>query len=64
MSLGDIMGQAGLEGWAEVALVLFFAVFAGIVVYLVVRGRKAWEHARRLPLDDGRPLGDREEEHR
>ena len=64
MSLSDIMSRAGLEHWATAALILFVAAFAGIVVYLVLRGRKAWEHARGLPLDDGRPLPDTEERKR
>lgn len=53
MRLSDIMSRAGLSGWAELALVIFFAVFVGIVIYVVARRRGAWERARHLPLDDG-----------
>ena len=55
MSLSDVVGAAGLTTWAEVALVIFFVVFLGIVYYVFSRRRGAWEHERHLPLDDGRP---------
>jgi len=64
VSLSDIMSQAGLSGWAEVALIVFFAAFVGIVLYLFLRRRATWEHTRRLPLDDGEPAGDREDHDR
>ena len=64
MSLSDVMGHAGLAGWAEVALVIFFAAFLGIVGYVLLRRRGAWERARRLPLDDGVPARGGEDEHR
>jgi len=53
MSLSDIMSKAGLHIWAEMALVIFFAVFVGILIYLFVRKRKSWDHTRHLPLEDG-----------
>jgi cbb3-type cytochrome oxidase subunit 3 len=53
MSLGDIMGNAGLSIFAEVALVIFFLVFVGIVIYVISWRRSKWDHQRNLPLDDG-----------
>jgi hypothetical protein len=64
VSLSDILGQAGLSSWAEVALVLFFAAFVGIVMYVVLRRRGAWERTRRLPLDDGDAAGGSEDRNR
>jgi cbb3-type cytochrome oxidase subunit 3 len=52
MSLSDIVSNAGLVFYAEVALVIFFLVFVGIVAYVVLRRRGAWERMRHLPLDD------------
>jgi cbb3-type cytochrome oxidase subunit 3 len=52
MSLSDIVGNAGLALYAQVALVIFFLVFLGIVVYVFVRRKSSWDHVRRLPLDD------------
>jgi len=53
MSLSDIMGAAGLGSWAVLGLIVSFVTFVGIVVWVFVRRRSSWEHARRLPLDDG-----------
>jgi cbb3-type cytochrome oxidase subunit 3 len=57
MSLSDIVGNAGYALYAEVALVIFFLVFLGIVTYVVLRRKGAWERARRLPLEDEPPAG-------
>jgi cbb3-type cytochrome oxidase subunit 3 len=53
MKLSDIMSAAGLSLYAEVALVLFFAAFVAIVIY-VMRGKncRRWEEARHIPLHD------------
>jgi cbb3-type cytochrome oxidase subunit 3 len=53
MSLSDIMAAAGLGSWAVLGLIVSFATFSSIVVWVLVRRRSSWEHARRLPLDDG-----------
>ena len=59
MRLSDIMSDAELTAWPEVALVIFFSVFVGIVVYVFFfRKKESWEHQRHLPLDDG--PGDRD----
>jgi cbb3-type cytochrome oxidase subunit 3 len=56
MSLSDIMSNAGFTLYAEVALVIFFLVFVGILAYVLLRRKGAWEHERHLPLDDDAPV--------
>ena len=54
MSLHDIMSAAGLTTWPEVALVICFATFVGIIVYLfIVRRNDPYDHEAALPLEDG-----------
>jgi cbb3-type cytochrome oxidase subunit 3 len=56
MSLSDIMANAGLSIYAEVALVLFMLAFLGIVWWVLRHGNTArWKQASRMPLDDGYP---------
>ena len=56
MSLSDIMGHAGLSGWAEAALILFMAAFLVIVVRTFWPGRqREMDEAARLPLEDDLP---------
>lgn len=58
MRLSDIMANAGLAGYAEVALVLFFLAFLAIVIRTFWPGRRReLEAASRMPLDDERPTG-------
>lgn len=52
MSLTDIMSNARLEWFAEVALVLFAVAFASILIRTLLRSRSEIEHAAHLPLDD------------
>ena len=54
MKLSDIMSAAGLAIYAEIALVIFFVVFL-LVVWRVLRGKREWQRARYLPLDDSPP---------
>ena len=56
MRLSDIMSHSGLSGYAIVAMVLFIIAFGGIV-WKVFQGSRheEYEHARRLPLEDGTP---------
>ena len=56
MSLRDIVSNAGATLYAEIALVIFFVIFVGIVVYVVVRRKGAWEHQRHLPLNHDEPV--------
>ena len=64
MSLRDIVSNAGATLYAEIALVFFFLVFVGIVIYVALRRKGAWEHERHLPLDDGEPTDAPEDKHR
>ena len=53
MRLGEIMSAAGLQVFAEIGLVLFLAIFAGVVVYTFNRKNRAtFDRARAAPLDD------------
>jgi hypothetical protein len=53
MKLSDVVGAAGLAGYAEIALVLFLFAFAAIVTQVVSRKRAPeWKRAASLPLGD------------
>lgn len=53
MKLSDVMGAAGLEIYAEIGLVIFFAVFALVVLRLLAPGRAALDRELSAkPLDD------------
>ena len=53
MRLGEIMSAAGLHVFAEIGLVLFLAIFAGVVAYTFTkRNRAVFERARTAPLQD------------
>ena len=53
MKLSDVMSHAGLAGYAEVALILFFVVFVAVVVRtLLWSNREELDHVSHLPLDD------------
>ncbi len=52
MSLGDVMGGAGLQLFAEVGLLLSAGAFLAVgVSTLLRRNRDAFERARHLPLE-------------
>ena len=56
MKLSDIMEHAGLAFYPSVALVLFFIVFLGILVWVFRRSsRDRWVMDARMPLDDVHP---------
>jgi cbb3-type cytochrome oxidase subunit 3 len=60
MRLAEIMGAAGLQVFAEIGLVLFLILFAGVLVYTFTkRNRATFERARVAPLDDA-PRASRE----
>ena len=64
MKLSDVMSHAGLAGYAEVALILFFVVFVAVVVRTLAWSNRAeMDRMSRLPLDDDgddtRRTGDR-----
>ncbi len=53
MKLSDIMGNAGLSFYAEVALLLFLLAFLGITWWVFrPAARTRWQQAARLPLDE------------
>jgi cbb3-type cytochrome oxidase subunit 3 len=53
VKLSDIMGNANLSVYAEVALVIFLIVFLALSVRLFLPGQDAeLREAARLPLDD------------
>ena len=54
MKLSDVMSAAGLHAWAEIGLVVSFATFVALIVYLfVIRRGPTFERESNLPLDDG-----------
>jgi cbb3-type cytochrome oxidase subunit 3 len=63
MRLSEIMSQAGLARYAEIALVLFLLAFVAIVAWTFRPGaRRRMDADARLPLDDdpGEPREPRE----
>jgi len=53
MRLAEIMGAAGLQVFAEIGLVMFLILFAGVLVYTFTkRNRATFERARTAPLDE------------
>ncbi len=63
MKLSDIMANAGLSIYAEVALVLFMLAFFGIIWWVFRRANtKRWHQAAQMPLDDVHPQQPRKHE--
>lgn len=53
MRLSEIMSAAGLQVFAEIGLVMFLGIFAGVVIYTFTRRNRAtFDRARTAPLDD------------
>lgn len=53
MRLSEIMSAAGLQVFAEIGLVLFVSIFAGVVVYTFHRKNRAtFDRARTAPLHE------------
>jgi cbb3-type cytochrome oxidase subunit 3 len=53
MKLSDIMSATNLAIYAEVALVIFMAVFFLVAVHVFSRkNTSAWDHASRMPLSE------------
>ncbi len=60
MKLSDIMGAMELHAYAEIAMVLFMAMFVMVVLYVLKRGNATrFEQARFMPLDDDNPVSPR-----
>lgn len=57
MKLSDIVGNAGLAVYAEIALVLFVLAFLGVVWWVFRPATQArWRADAMMPLDDERPV--------
>ena len=52
MPLASASVPADLSLLKNIGLVVFFAIFVGIGVRLLLTRRSAFDHAARLPLDD------------
>ncbi|MCA9664608.1 MAG: cbb3-type cytochrome c oxidase subunit 3 [Myxococcales bacterium] len=60
MKLSDAVGHAGLSTYTEIALVIFFVAFVGIVAYTFARrNRDKYDQASHMPLDDDTPVNPR-----
>lgn len=51
-SISDVVSGAGLAGYAEVALIIFFLVFVVIGLRVLVSRTSSFAAEARLPLDD------------
>lgn len=38
--------------YPSISLIIFFGFFVGLIIYLIVKGKKHWEDAANLPLED------------
>lgn len=56
MKLSDIMGNAGLSMYAQIALIMFLAVFIAVTIRTWAPSRKReMDEAAMLPLNDELP---------
>ena len=54
-SISDVVSGAGLAGYAEIALLIFFLVFVAVGIRLLFSAKHSFRDAAQLPLDDGSP---------
>ncbi len=52
-SISDVVGASGLSHYAEIALIIFFAVFVAVAIRAMFTNRAAIDRAAHLPFDDG-----------
>jgi hypothetical protein len=52
-SISDVVAASGLQGYAQVALIIFFVVFVAVSLRVLLTRRADIERFARLPLDDG-----------
>ncbi len=52
-SISDVVSGAGLAGYAEVALIIFFLVFVAIGLRVLLARKTSFAREALLPLDDG-----------
>jgi cbb3-type cytochrome oxidase subunit 3 len=58
--LRDVIGEAGLSIYPQLALILFILVFFSICIYVFMKKRSDWDAARYMPLQDtDQDCGDR-----
>lgn len=63
MSLTDLMSAMGLAVFPLIAMVIFIAVFIGVVIYTFhPRNRQRHRSSSQMPLDDHNPVIPRERE--
>ena len=51
-SIADVVSASGLAGYAEIALVIFFAAFLAVGIRALMTNRASFDRAANLPLDD------------
>lgn len=57
MRLTDIMSGADISIYTEIALIICFTVFVGVIAYTVSkRNTELFAHAQSLPLEDDAPI--------
>lgn len=49
----DVMQAAGLEVFAEVAVIIFFVTFTVVALRVLLANKASLEHVSSLPLDEG-----------
>lgn len=54
-SISDVVSGAGLAGYAEIALLIFFLVFVAVGLRVLFSGKHSFSDAAQLPLDDESP---------
>ena len=60
MKLSDVVGNSGLAGYAEIAMIIFMLAFVAIVIHLFWPSRRnALERNRFMPLSDDEVGGTR-----
>lgn len=51
-SISDVVSGAGLAGYAEIALIIFFLVFVAIGLRVLFARKTSFAHEAQLPLDE------------
>ena len=49
----DVMQAAGLEMYAEIAIIIFFVTFLAIALKILLSKKGAFDEVANLPLDEG-----------
>ncbi len=47
-----LRSMEGIGIFPSISLILFFSFFVFLVIYLIVKGKKHWDEAARLPLNN------------